>query len=133
MIFGIIPLFFLELFISMKVGEEIGFGSSVLWIMLSMLFGIVLLRSSPYAFMGNIMSVQMGKLDLKSANNASMAYLFGSILLIVPGVMSDIMGVGMLLYTLYLRLLAKIRPQQKQNYKRTEGDDDVIDVEIIDE
>lgn len=132
MIFGIIPLFFLELFISMKVGEEIGFGSSVLWIMLSMLFGIVLLRSSPYAFMGNIMSVQMGKLDLKSANNASMAYLFGSILLIVPGVMSDIMGVGMLLYTLYLQLLAKIRPQQKQNYKQTQGDDDVIDVEIID-
>lgn len=115
----------------MKVGDEIGFGSSVLWIMLSMMLGIVLLRSSPYAFMGNIMSVQMGKIDLKSANNASMAYLFGSILLIIPGVMSDVAGVMMLLYTLYLHLLAKMRPQQ--NYKRKQGDDDVIDVEIIDE
>ena len=131
MILGIIPLFFLELFVSMKVGDEIGFGSSVLWIMLSMILGIVLLRSSPYAFMGNIMSVQMGKIDLKSANNASMAYLFGSILLIIPGVMSDVVGVMMLLYTLYLHFLAKMRPQQK--YKRKEGDDDVIDVEIIDE
>jgi len=130
-IFGIIPLFFLELFVSMKVGDEIGFGSSVLWIMLSMMLGIVLLRSSPYAFMGNIMSVQMGKIDLKSANNASMAYLFGSILLIIPGVMSDVAGVMMLLYALYLHLLAKMRPQQK--YKRKQGDDDVIDVEIIDE
>ena len=115
----------------MKVGDEIGFGSSVLWIMLSMMLGIVLLRSSPYAFMGNIMSAQMGKIDLKSANNASMAYLFGSILLIIPGVMSDVAGVMMLLYALYLHLLAKMRPQQK--YKRKQGDDDVIDVEIIDE
>ena len=133
MVLGIIPLFFLELFISMMVGDKIGFGSSVLWIMSTMVLGIMLLRLSPYAFMGNIKSVQMGKIDLQSANNASMSYLMGSILLIIPGVIGDGMGVLMLLYTLYLHLLAKIRPQQQQKYNNQQGEDDVIDVEIISE
>jgi len=133
MIFGIVPLFFLELFVSMKVGDMIGFVPSVLWILLTMIAGSTLLRLSPYTFMGNVMSVQMGKLDLKSANNASMSYLLGSIFLIIPGVLTDTLAVLLLLYTLYLHLLAKMRPQQKTKYEQQKGDSDVIDVEIIDE
>ena len=133
MIFGMIPLFFLELFVSMKVGDIIGFLPSVLWILLTMIAGSTLLRFSPYTFMGNVMSVQMGKLDLRSANNASMSYLLGSVLLIIPGVITDVVGLAMLLYTLYLRLLAKMRPQQPKHYNPHKGDNDVIDVEIIDE
>ncbi len=133
MILGIVPLFFIELFVSMKVGDIIGFLPSVLWILGTMIIGGLLLRFSPYAFMGNVMSVQMGKLDPKSANALSMSYLLGSILLIVPGVITDFFGVGFLLYALYLHLLAKIRPQQHNTYADKKGDDDVIDVEIIDE
>ncbi len=133
MIIAIIPLFFLELFVSMKVGDVIGFIPSVLWILLTMIAGSTLLRLSPYTFMGNMMSVKMGKIDLRSANNASMSYLMGAIFLIIPGVITDIMAVLMLLYTLYLHLLAKMRPQQKNNYMNPKGDNDVIDVEIIDE
>jgi len=133
MIFGIVPLFFLELFVSMKVGDVIGFLPSVLWILLTMIAGSTLLRLSPYTFMGNVMSVQMGKLDLRSANNASMSYLLGSVFLIIPGVLTDTLAVLLLLYTLYLRLLAKMRPQQQNKYEHTKGDNDVIDVEIIDE
>ena len=133
MILGIVPLFFLELFVSMKVGDMIGFVPSVLWILLTMVAGSTLLRLSPYTFMGNIMSAQMGKLDLKSANNASMSYLLGALFLIIPGVITDLLAVLLLLYTLYLRLLAKMRPQQVNKYKETKGDSDVIDVEIIDE
>jgi len=133
MIFGIIPLFFLELFVSMKVGDIIGFIPSVLWILLTMVAGSTLLRLSPYTFMGNMVSVQLGKIDIRSANNASMSYLVGSVLLIIPGVISDLLGIGMLLYTLYLQLLAKMRPEQPRNDIQTKGDSDVIDVEIIDE
>ncbi len=133
MIVGIIPLFFLELFVSMKVGDMIGFVPSVLWILLTMIAGSTLLRLSPYTFMGNVMSVQMGKLDLKSANNASMSYLLGSVFLIIPGVITDLLAILLLLYTLYLRLSAKMRPQQQNRFKETKGDSDVIDVEIIDE
>jgi len=109
----------------MAVGDRIGFAPSILWILSTMFIGGILLHLSPYTFMGNIMSAKMGKIDIKSANNASISYLLGTILLIVPGVL-------MLLYTLYLQMLAKIRPQQR-NYKHKQRDDDVIDVEIIDE
>ncbi|NKQ41931.1 MAG: FxsA family protein [Sulfurovum sp.] len=137
MILAIIPLFFLELFISMKVGDIIGFFPSVIWILLTMMAGSMLLRLSPYTFMGNMKSVQMGKLDLKSANNASMAYLLGAVMLIIPGVITDLLAVFLLLYTLYLQLSAKMRPQQSNRYgnkyDKNKGDNDVIDVEVIDE
>jgi len=132
-IFGLVPLFFLELFVSMKVGDIIGFFPSVLWILGTMMAGSLLLRLSPYTFMGNVMSVQMGQLDLRSANNASMSYLLGSVFLIIPGVITDVLAILLLLYTLYLRLLARMRPQQPKQYTETKGDNDVIDVEIIDE
>jgi len=133
MVFGIVPLFFLELFVSMKVGDIIGFLPSVLWILLTMISGSILLRLSPYTFMGNIASMQMGKLDPRSANSASMSYLLGALLLIIPGVITDVVAVGLLLYTFYLRLSAKMRPQQARKYTQSKGDNDVIDVEIIDE
>ena len=77
-------------------------------------------------------SVQKGKLNLKKFQDASMAYFVGSILLIVPGVFSDFMGVVALSYTLYLQFIAKITPEQT-NFQTKKGDDNVIDVEIIDE
>jgi UPF0716 family protein affecting phage T7 exclusion len=82
--------------------------------------------------MGQMQSVQRGKLNLKKFQDASMAYFIGSILLIIPGVFSDFMGVVALTYTLYLQFVAKITPEQT-NFKTNEGDDNVIDVEIIDE
>jgi len=132
MILGIVPLFFFELFLSMKVGDIIGFNYSVLWIMTTTVAGIIFLRMSPYTLLGNIQSVKMGRLDMQSANRSSISYFIGAVLLIVPGVLSDIIGIASLLYSFYLQLLAKIRPQQKNNFKQAEGENDVIDVEIID-
>jgi UPF0716 family protein affecting phage T7 exclusion len=82
--------------------------------------------------MNQMNSVQRGKLNLKKFQDASMAYFVGAILLIIPGVLSDFMGVAALGYTLYLQFIAKITPEQTNNYTQ-KGDNDVIDVEIIDE
>ena len=51
--------------------------------------------------------------------------------MIVPGILSDTMGVIALCYTVYLQFVAKITPE-KPNFNQ-KGDDDVIDVEVIDE
>jgi len=132
MMFLAIPLLLLELYLSLKVGENIGFLWSVIWIVLSMSIGISLLQRSSYTMMGNLTSVKLGKLDLKSFENASMSYFVGAILLIIPGVLSDLFGVIALCYTLYLQFVAKITPEQTK-FDTKKGDDDVIDVEIIDE
>jgi UPF0716 family protein affecting phage T7 exclusion len=133
MMFLVIPFLLLELYLSLLTGEKIGFLWSVIWIISSAVAGVILLQNSSHAIMGQIKSVQQGKLNLKKFQDASMSYFIGSILLIIPGVFSDFLGIFALCYTLYLQFIAKITPEQKNfktNYKK--GDDDVIDVEIID-
>ena len=126
----LIPFLFAELYLSLSVVDEIGAGWSVLWIVGSIFVGIKLLNNSKYAIEGGMMNVAKGKLDVRSFQNASMAYLLGSILLIIPGILSDTFGALALLYTLYLQFIAKVTPE-KPNFNQ-KGDNDVIDVEIID-
>ena len=77
-------------------------------------------------------SMRVGKLDLRRFQNVSMAYFIGAILLIIPGVFSDLLGVIALFYSLYLQFIVKITPEGTNHFKK-QGDDNVIDVEIIDE
>jgi len=135
MIFFVL-LFFAELFVSLRVGIAIGFGWSVVWILATMIVGGLLLRLSPYALMNNFQTFNFGHFDVRDVQNASMAYLLGAILLIIPGVLTDLIGIALLGYTLYLHLFAKIRPKRNPPYdpfENHEGEYDVIDVEILDE
>ena len=133
MIVLLIPFLFLELYLSLKVGENIGFFGSLIWIILSFMIGMILLQKSSQTMMGNMTAMRQGKLDMKKFQNASMSYLAGAILLIIPGVLSDFLGVFALFYTFYLQFVAKITPEQKHKNFKEQGDNNVIDVEIIDE
>ena len=132
MIFLLIPFFLIELYLSLKTGEEIGFLWSVIWIILSFMLGMMLLQKSSQTMLGNMQSMRQGKLDIRRFQNVSMAYFIGAILLMIPGVFSDFLGVISLIYTLYLQFIVKITPEQTTHFKK-QGDDHVIDVEIIDE
>lgn len=132
----LIPFLFLELYLSLQVGENIGFLGSVMWIMLSFFIGMTILKNSSQTMMLNMNAMRQGKIDMKKFQNASMSYLTAAILLIIPGVLSDILGIFALLYTFYLQFVAKITPEStNNNFKYTtlnkKGDDNVIDVEII--
>ena len=120
--------FIIELLASIKVGITIGFGWSVIWVVATSIIGALLLRLSPYAIMGSFQKLAMEKFNILNAQNAAISYVLGAILLIIPGVFSDILGIILLGYTIYLRLFTKIPKQH--NFKK--GDNDVIDVEIID-
>ena len=132
MIFALIPFFLIELYLSLKTGETIGFFWSVIWIILSFMLGMMLLQKSSQTMMGNMQSMKQGKLDMKRFQNASMSYFIAAILLIIPGVFSDFLGVIALFYTVYLQFIVKITPEQTTHFTK-QGDDNVIDVEIIDE
>ncbi len=127
-----IPFLLLELYLSLTVGENIGFMWSAIWIVTSMLIGVRLLQSSSLTLMGNLSSVSRGKLSMRSFQNASTAYFLGAILLVLPGVLTDFLGLVSLGYTLYLQFVAKITPEQTK-FDMKKGNDNVIDVEIIDE
>jgi len=133
MIFLLIPFFFIELYLSLKTGENIGFLWSAIWIMGSFIFGMALLKRSSLTMMSNMHNMRQGKLDMRRFQNASMSYFIAAILLVIPGVFSDFLGLIALAYTLYLQFVAKITPEQPNNNFKKQGDDNVIDVEIIDE
>jgi len=130
----LIPYLFMEIYISLDMLEKIGAFWATIWTIGTMLLGSMLLRNSPYTILGNMQAMHMGKLDMKKFQDATTFYFLGSLLLIVPGVLSDILGVMALLYTVYLQFVAKITPEQTNTYyTNTKGDDHVIDVEIVDE
>ncbi len=133
MLFLLIPFFFIELYISLKTGENIGFLWSALWIMGSFIFGMMLLKRSSNTMMSNMNNMRQGKLDMRRFQNASMSYFIAAILLMIPGVFSDFLGLIALGYTFYLQFVAKITPEQTNKNFNPQGDDNVIDVEIIDE
>jgi len=126
-----VGLFFAELLASLKVGLVIGFGWSTVWILASAALGGLLIQLSPYALMHAFQTMDLSQLGMRNAHNAALAYLFAAVLLLIPGVLTDGLGILMLFYTLYLRLFATMRPNHHTHtYK---GDEDVIDVEIIDD
>jgi len=130
----IIPYFLLELYFSLAVGSKIGFMGSVIWILVSFMIGMALLQNAHLTIMRGLTSLAMGGLDSKKFHDASTTYFLGAILLIIPGVFSDFLGVIALLYSLYLQFGGTIPfIKNKTNIKNStkQGDDNVIDVEII--
>jgi len=130
----IIPFLLLELFLSLKVGESIGFGWSVIWIVSSFLIGMGLIQNGATSMKKSMEGLSSGKLDMKSFHDSATSYFLGAILLIIPGVFTDILGVIALLYTFYLQLGGTIRNSKHKtniNNMNKQGDNDVIDVEII--
>ena len=126
----ILIFFIIEILVSIKFGITIGFGWSVLWVVATSVIGIVLLKLSPYAVMSSFERIANQKFDILSAQNAALSYILGAILLIIPGVFTDFLGIFLLLYTLYLNYFAKM-PDVKPKNEEFKGDSDVIDVEII--
>jgi UPF0716 family protein affecting phage T7 exclusion len=125
----IIPYFLLELYFSLAVGSEIGFLGSVIWILTTFMVGMALLKNAHISIIQSFVS-----LDNRSFHDATATYLLGAILLIIPGVFSDFLGVTALLYSLFLQLGGTIPSiKNKINIKKSneQGDNNVIDVEII--
>ncbi|HHD82323.1 MAG TPA: FxsA family protein [Campylobacterales bacterium] len=124
----------LELFLSLEVGSHIGFLWTVIWIVSTFVIGIGLIQNAHTTMQTNMQSLRNGRLNVKSFHDSATSYFLGAIFLIIPGVFSDILGVISLLYTFYLQLGGKMsRSKDKTNINNLnkQGDDDVIDVEVI--
>jgi UPF0716 family protein affecting phage T7 exclusion len=131
----LIPYLFLEIYLSLKMLEMIGAFWATVWTVGTIMIGSILLKNSPYAVLGNMHSLHRGKLDIRKFQDATTSYLAGALLLIFPGVFSDLLGVLALCYTVYLQFVAKITPEQTNpnDFYSHKGESDVIDVEIVDE
>ncbi len=129
---------FLEVFITSDVASRIGglmmFGE----IVLSAFIGIGILFNFRTTLVANIMELKERRVDANGFYKRNLYSLLAAILLILPGILTDIIAVAIEIFLLGQLIVNRFTPkfpqedlknQQKTSYYSK--DDNVIDAEII--
>ena len=135
MIYFLVYLF-LEVLISVNISSAIGGLMTFFEIILSAFIGISILINFRKTLVANLTSVSYNVIDLQQFQNLNLFTLFGAILLIIPGFLTDILGILMQFSILTTMLVNRyqVKSHHQNNIyenKQTQKDSDVIDVEII--
>ncbi len=131
MIYFVIYLF-LEVMISVNISSKIGGFATFVELILSALVGVLIISNFRYTFSETMQAFMDRTISAEEFQKLNAMSLLGAILLIAPGFFSDIIGV-MLQFSFFAALVSKkiINKNSKNNIYK-EGEEDVIDVEIID-
>lgn len=130
MIYFLIYLF-LEVIISTNIAGSIGGLATFAEIILSAFVGFVIISNFRYSFFENMRSLSSGEISAEEFQRLNLYNVLGALLLILPGFFSDILGI-LFQFSFVATLIARriFRFKERKNNK---GDDNVIDVEIIDD
>lgn len=129
---------FLEVMISVNISASIGGFATFLEILVSAFIGVAILVNFRKTLVENMTAVSYNCIDLEQFQKLNLFALFGAVLLILPGFVTDILGVlmqfGVFTSMLVNRYRVKSESCNTDEYKQNniKKDSDVIDVEIID-
>ena len=128
---------FLEVLISVNISSAIGGLMTFFEIILSALFGIILLVNFKETFLSSLISVFTKQISIEEFQRLNIFTLLGAVLLIIPGFLTDIIGFLMQFSAFTTLIINRYSVQSKNNFQtQNRGeyrDDEIIDVEIIDE
>ena len=119
----VIIYFFIEVFFVVEFADEFGIFSLFLEMIISAIlgFGILLSQATSLSFAYNeILSGGIG-----SFIGRNLFRLFGAIMLIIPGILCDVVGISFVIISLFFKTT-------KYESKK-DDDNDIIDVEIIED
>jgi len=130
----------LEVFVSVNISSSIGAMATFLEIILSAMFGFVLLANFRKTFGESMQAMQRRTISITEFQKLNAFTLLGALLLILPGFFSDIIGV-FLQFTFFATLFARkvlhvkdnIDIDDIQNINQKKDEDEIIDVEVIDD
>ena len=128
MIYLLIYLF-LEVVVTIEIATRIGGLSTFLEIVFSALLGIFILMNFRHTLAENVYALRMRQIDVQGFSNRNLMGLFGAVLLIIPGFLSDLIGIVMQ-FSLLSSLLIN-RFGRKYHTPSQPKDDHVIDAEIV--
>lgn len=128
MIYFLIYLF-LEVILTIEIASRIGGLATFLEIVGSAMIGIFILMNFRHTLSENLSALQMRQIDMQGFSNRNLMGLFGAILLILPGFLSDIIGL-LMQFSLFGSLIIN-RFSRKYHTPTQPKDDHVIDAEII--
>ena len=132
MIYFLIYLF-AEVLLTVEVASKIGGLAMFLEIVASAFLGIFILMNFRHALAENLDALRTRQIDMQGFSNRNITGLLGSLLLILPGVLSDLLGTLMLVFLLVTLLINRFTRKYPTEYttQTPQKDDYVIDAEII--
>jgi len=119
----------LEVFLMIKVGQQLGALNTILLIFLTAIIGIYFAKIQGLnTIKSGLINIYQNKIPMyEFLSGASIA--FAACLLILPGFLTDIIGF-IILIPFTRSILIKILI--KKNYKKNQNNSDIIDGEIVD-
>ena len=124
MIYFLVYLF-IEIFVSYEFTKIFTPFGMFLEVIGSLILGIVIIQNLGFSMMENLQRVVYREISQEEFISIGMFKFVGAILLIIPGVFTDIIGLLMQFDTFGSMVAKKTMP------KKDIVDDDIIDVEII--
>ncbi|MGM0622915.1 MAG: FxsA family protein [Campylobacterota bacterium] len=132
---------FIETLVSVAIASSIGGLLTFLEILISAVVGVFIIKNFNYSIRDNLEAVSRGQISAGEFQRMNIASMVGAILLIVPGFFTDILGLllqfekfATLIATKIFKLKNKDKTDLEPNYDpfTKKGENDVIDVEVID-
>ena len=129
---------FLEVLVSVQISSAIGGLATFFEIVLSALIGISILVNFRKTLVENMTAVSYNCIDLEQFQRLNLFTLIGAILLIIPGFLTDIVGI-LLQFSAFTSMIVnrynvksgKCNTSFEDENINIKRDSDVIDVEII--
>lgn len=123
---------FLEVMMTVEVASRIGGFAMFSEIMVSALLGMAVLFNFRTTLLSNIMELKERRISANGFYQRNLLSLLGAILLILPGILTDIIGVLIQISLLGSLIISRFLPKYpKSNEPHQPKDDHVIDAEII--
>jgi len=132
---------FIETLVSVAIASSIGGLLTFFEIIISAFVGFVIIATFNYSVRDSLEAVARGEMSQSEFQKMNLASIGGAILLIIPGFFTDIVGlllqfkkIASIFATRILKLKNKDQNIQEEKFDpfTKKGEDDVIDVEVID-
>jgi len=130
MIYLFFGYLFAEVLISVQVAGIIGGLGTFAEIMLSGFIGLVLLMNVKTTMVESFKAMSNNCITMKEFQELNIFALLGAVLLILPGILSDIIGI-LMQFSVFTALIVSRFNKNNGECKTNQGEDNVIDVEIV--
>ena len=123
---------FLEILVSYEFTSLFTPLGMFLEILITAILGVALFKNLNISLIENMQKVLRREISQEEFISIGLFKFIGAILLIIPGVFTDILGV-LMQFDIFGSFVARHFLPHRENYNHNNFDDDIIDVEIVED
>lgn len=131
MIYFFFGYLFFEVIVSVQIAGLLGGIGTFLEIMLTGMIGVALLSNIKTTMAESFQAMSNNCITMKEFQELNIFALLGAILLVLPGIFSDFIGV-LMQFSVFTAMIITRYTKMKNTCNPTQGEENVIDAEIID-